>query len=285
MNFSDKSLVVSGCSFTSGGGLDNPNYWDFLFPNINKEDYLLNDYPIQPFYDEIVDKNNYVYFLSEVAGFKEYYNLSEGAAGVYSTIQRLYRFIKDNPKKDMFVIYQPPAYNRVEMVVNGKFKSLWTLKDTDKMKFHLFYKNFYDDIFYFYKSILEIDNLTQLCKSKNIDYLILDWDGFYDLNGEFFIEKIAEYKNGKNKNYSDHIGWFSNKYEMWEYDFKTIVSEWKYLNLKEFWIEDAPFGKDNSIKYKISKDKKILDGHLSPFGAKKLSEFIFRKINPKKNLI
>ena len=72
---------------------------------------------------------------------------------------------------------------------------------------------------------------------------------------------------------------------MWEYDFKTIVSEWKYLNLKEFWIEDAPFGKDNSIKYKISKDKKILVGHLSPFGAKKLSEFIFRKINPKKNLI
>ena len=153
------------------------------------------------------------------------------------------------------------------------------------MKFHLFYKNFYDDIFYFYKSILEIDNLTQLCKSKNIDYLILDWDGFYDLTGEFFIEKIAEYKNGKNKIHSDHIGWFSNKYEMWEYDFKTIVSEWKYLNLKEFWIEDAPFGKDNSIKYKISKDKKILDGHLSPFGAKKLSEFIFKKINPKKNLI
>ena len=72
---------------------------------------------------------------------------------------------------------------------------------------------------------------------------------------------------------------------MWEYDFNTIVSEWKSLNLKEFWIKDAPFGKDNQIKYKISKDKKILDAHLSPFGAKKLSEFILEKINPKKNLI
>ena len=227
MNFSDKSLVVSGCSFTSGGGLDNPNYWDFLFPNINKEDYLLNDYPIQPFYDEIVDKNNYVYFLSEVAGFKEYYNLSEGAAGVYSTIQRLYRFIKDNPKKDMFVIYQPPAYNRVEMVVNGKFKSLWTLKDSDKMKFHLFYKNFYDDIFYFYKSILEIDNLTQLCKSKNIDYLILDWDGFYDLTG------------------GEH-----NELAYWAaVGFWMAACIWPLLTTAYFTIKKASCNNDNKINY------------------------------------
>ena len=104
MNFSDKSLVVSGCSFTSGGGLDNPDWWNFLFPDINKEEYISDGYPNESFYHEIVDKNNYVYFLSEVAGFKDYYNLSEGSAGVYSTIQRLYRFIKENPKKDMFVI-------------------------------------------------------------------------------------------------------------------------------------------------------------------------------------
>ena len=42
MNFSDKSLVVSGCSFSAGGGLDNPDFWETLFPNINKNDYLFH---------------------------------------------------------------------------------------------------------------------------------------------------------------------------------------------------------------------------------------------------
>ena len=280
MNFSDKSLVVSGCSFSAGGGLDNPDFWETLFPNINKNDYLNEKgYPTEEFYHQIVDKNNYAYFLSEVAGFKEYYNLSEGSAGVYSTIQRLYRFIKENPKKDMFVIYQPPAYNRVETVVNGQFKSVWTLKDNDEKLFDLFYKNFYDDIFYFYKSILEIDNLVQLCKSKNIDYMILDWNGVYDIHSEFFIQKLKEYKEGRNKIYTDHMGWFSNKYEMWSYNLRKMVLDWNPLDIKNFWLK-------TDVNLKITKNGKIVDHHLSPNGAKKLGKFLLQKIKSnKKNLI
>ena len=45
----------------------------------------------------------------------------------------------------MFIIYQPPAYNRIEGVVNGNFKSFWTLKDSDEKLFDKYYKNFYDD--------------------------------------------------------------------------------------------------------------------------------------------
>ena len=81
----------------------------------------------EEFYHQIVDKNNYVYFLSK-GKFKEYFNLSEGGQGIYSTLQRLFRFIKENKDKNMFIIYQPPAYNRIEGVVNGNFKSFLGFK-------------------------------------------------------------------------------------------------------------------------------------------------------------
>lgn len=271
MNFTEKTLVVSGCSFTSGGGLDNPNYWDFLFPDINKKDYLLDDYPNQSFYNEIVDKNNYVYFLSEVARFREYYNLSAGGAGIFSTMQRLYRFIKENPHKDMFIIYQPPAYNRIETIVNGYFSSLWNLNYNSKL-FNLFYENFYDDVFYFYKSILEIDNFIEFCKSKKINYMILDWSNIYNKNSEFFMEQIKKYYEGRETTYSDYHGWFTNQYEMNYYDFYKIISSWELLNVNWF---------TSQTDYLISKDGILLDSHLSPYGAKKLAEFIFENIKPK----
>ena len=279
MNFSDKSLVVSGCSFSSGGGLDNPDFWETLFPNINKNDYLdVAGYPTEEFYHQIVDKNNYVYFLSKAGKFKEYFNLSEGGAGIYSTLQRLFRFIKENKDKNMFIIYQPPAYNRIEGVVNGNFKSFWGLKDSDEKLFDKYYKNFYDDIFHFYKSILEIDKLNELCKAKDIKFFLLDWNGVYDIESQYFKQKCVEYKQNRNTIYTDHVGWFSHKYEMWSYNFRKIVSDWKVINIKDFW-------QTNELDCKIKIDGKIVDHHLSPNGAKKLGKFLYEKINPKINLI
>ena len=66
----------------------------------------------------------------------------------------------------------------------------WGLKDSDEKLFDKYYKNFYDDIFHFYKSILEIDKLNEFIRKKHKVFL-LDWNGVYDIESAIFQTKMC----------------------------------------------------------------------------------------------
>lgn len=278
MSFSEKTLVVSGCSHTAGGGIDAPQHWDNVF---SKEEssylrsvYLDGDELSYNFFSDVLFKKVWPYHLHKKLKTKELYNLAKGGGGNWSALQRLYRFIHeqiDDPKNTI-IIYQITDISRVELLntfSDGEqwFGSQMQLSEYDNKLFETFYKHFYNDAFSYYKLIMDLFNFKKYCESLGIEVYFLDWDKQVRYLGP---KLTKEYKN--NSTINDYWGFYTEMHGIYKVDLKKYTSQLDIICTNEFWNQYV-----DEMEIKINDGKRIVDHHLNLKGSKLMANFIFEK--------
>ena len=122
----NKYLVTSGCSYTAGGGFNNPNIFQLEFPTESIESYIKVDGDIS--WNDINFKNFlkptlWPSILGKLSNYTDSFNISAGGKGIYTSINTIYHFIFDwqlqgKDVTELEIIYQIPSYNRVEIYIN-----------------------------------------------------------------------------------------------------------------------------------------------------------------------
>ena len=274
MSFLEKTLVVSGCSHTAGGGIDAPQHWDNVF---SKEDssylksiYLDDDKLSYDFFSDVLFKKVWPYHLHKKLKTKELYNLAKGGGGNWSALQRLYRFIheKIDDPKNTIIIYQITDISRVELVNTLSDGTQWfgsqmQLSEYDNKLFETFYKHFYNDGFFYYKLIMDLFNFQKYCELLGIEVYFLDWDKQVKYLGPKLI-----------KEYDDEVYWgfYTKMHGIDKVDLKKYISQLDILCTDEFWSQYP-----NEIELKINDGRRIVDHHLNLKGSKLMANYIFEK--------
>jgi len=284
MNFSEKTLVVSGCSHTAGGGMDVVKYWDKIFSEeevSHFKDFYVNDDGIVTidFFNNVLFKKVWPYFLHKKLKTKEYYNLAKGGGGWWSALQKLYRFIHervDDPKNTI-IIYQITEVGRIELVNTfptgeqwfGSQMMLQGMEGADNL-FEMFYKHFYDDGFFYYKLIMDLFNFQKYCESLGIEVYFLDWNAQIQ-NEEIGVKLTKQHKDGRSP-IMDFVGFYTQMHGIEKPDLQKYTSELNVICCRDFW---ESFTDETEIK--ISNGKEVIDHHLNPIGSKSMSNYIFEK--------
>ena len=246
-------LVVNGCSFSEGGGLNNPEIFEFLnnkkFENGNE-------------LDEFMYNNNYAKFLSDKLNIP-FVNISKSCSSNDYIFHRSYKLLNSllEQGKKILIINQLSIFTRLSFRLDNCYYSynfggrLSEVLDDDFEKKEWNYKNFeeeskdvydtfyeiyathiYDEKYYIENLKMQIDLFNKWCEAKNITNHWLSYevnDVFYDID-----------------RYIDCDG--------------DSISEWAIKNkLLLSHIENIP----------------VKDEHLSIEGHKKLTEIIHKKIN------
>ena len=102
-------LIGNGCSFTEGGGLNNPQIFEFL---TNKKQWG-NNHKI------FMQQNNWVAYLGEKLDLP-WVNLSKSASSDDYIIQRSYDFCNKNLDKKILLINQLSIKERLFFEKDGK---------------------------------------------------------------------------------------------------------------------------------------------------------------------
>ena len=170
-------LVGNGCSFTEGGGLNNPKIFEFY----TKERQVGNNNDI------FMQENNWVVYLGNKMKLP-YYNLSVSASSNDYVIERAYDFCKDNLGKSILIINQLTIPERLSIVKN---KKRITYNGAGKVIDETFYPNLDDDIDVYYKSFIsevfdyesywkdlsmKIDLFDSWCEEKLIKNYWMSWE-------------------------------------------------------------------------------------------------------------
>jgi len=278
-----KSLVVSGCSFTMGGGLDNPNYHkyfesDAVYHNVQDGCYEWNQ-KAGTFGQHFLAKNNWGYHLHKLLKIpsENYKNFAIGGGGLFRTIQSMFTFLRNyegNPS-ELQMIYQIPSIHRMELTQVhyefNKFQSVMMGDEESKEHKKAWVKYFQNDGTDWLRTLLELDKLTQMCKLKGISLLLLDWTNEFELSRN--QEMINDLLTIKNKDYNHLYRQITNRiYDNSEIDLYNIISDLNFLDIKEIVTV-----KKNHIHTIVDDEVVVIDSHLDPNGAKLLGNYIFNK--------
>lgn len=170
-------LVGNGCSFTEGGGLNNPKIFEFY----SKERQVGNNNEI------FMQENNWVKYLGNKIKLP-WYNLSVSASSNDYIIERAYDFCKDNLGKRILLINQLTIPERLSIVKN---KKRITYNGAGKVIDETFYPNLDDDIDVYYKSYIsevfdyesywkdlsmKMDLFDSWCEERLIDNYWVSWE-------------------------------------------------------------------------------------------------------------
>lgn len=170
-------LVGNGCSFTEGGGLNNPKIFEFY----SKERQVGNNNEI------FMQENNWVKYLGNKIKLP-WYNLSVSASSNDYIIERAYDFCKDNLGKSILIINQLTIPERLSIVKN---KKRITYNGAGKVIDETFYPNLDDDIDVYYKSFIsevfdyesywkdlsmKMDLFDSWCEERLIDNYWVSWE-------------------------------------------------------------------------------------------------------------
>jgi hypothetical protein len=209
----NKYLVASGCSYTGGGGLNNPILFNLEFPTTNfnifekyYEQIYWGDYEFKKF----IKPKLWPSILSELLNYTDSFNLASGGKGIYTSLNTIYHFIFDWQQKgkdvtELEIWYQIPSSNRVEVYVNDedKHKCILTELDDDSNIKKTFITNFFDEDYNLLNSIHEVYKLKKYCDALGITIYLMPWDneGFIKTgNGYLNLqERILNYKDDSNK--------------------------------------------------------------------------------------
>ena len=181
-------IIGFGCSFTEGGGLDNPNVYKFI-NNINDDSVGF----LHPDTIQFKNDNNFIVYLAEL--FKcEYLNFGESMASndlIFQKIYDYFRFIKNVEDKKILFIGQMTMFTR-QHVYYDYAKKFIKLNRTEFSEppfygspefkpLHDYYTNY---LSFIYNEDLLISNLERnvelydnWIKQKNIDTLWCSYDG------------------------------------------------------------------------------------------------------------
>ena len=182
-------VIGNGCSFTEGGGLNNPRIYKFL----TNKDMENDDGEI------FMKENSYPKFLGDKFNC-DYKNISESCSSNNFIIERAYQELQKHNDKRVLIINQLSMPTRLGFKNKNKYysyngmagKLTHTVKDgnyTDHKfidglleNFDKFYKHYILDTFdinYHWEVIsMQMDLFNSWCEKRNIDNYWVSWDEY-----------------------------------------------------------------------------------------------------------
>ena len=291
-----KNLVVSGCSFTMGGGLDNPEFHKYFeshaldstgtwLPSAGKDGRIF------------CYENNWGYFLHKLLKIerKNYKNFAVGGGGVFRSMQSIFTFLRtyDGNPSELQIIYQIPGVNRVELPVNyygeGACTRLESVINSRPEEKHLqnWVKYFQNTPVEWLRTLVELDKLNMICKARGIPLFFIDWTLEYErLMKQSMMSELAKHQppinNGSTNIYSLYRQICHSSNDKSLIDVDSIISDLDLIEVHE--IHQNPKNKIHRVidgyeidKFGNRKTIEVLDHHLSPKGAKNMAIEIFNK--------
>lgn len=180
-------LVIGfGCSFTEGGGLDNPNVYKFI-KNIN-------DDTIGFMHPDVLDfkyKNNFISYLGELFDC-EYINFGESMSSNDLIFQKIYDYFKGNDiNKRILCVGQLTMFTRQTVYYEhtNEMVKLNRIEFTDPPfhndeKYRVLHNYYTNYLSFIYNENIAVSNLEKnielydnWLRNKKIDTLWLSYDG------------------------------------------------------------------------------------------------------------
>lgn len=278
----NKILICGGCSFTGGGGFDDPRIFRKEFPNTDIS-LLSDEIKFKNFIRDILWPEQ----LKKLSGHDLVYNCSIGGRGTKPTLDFLKDIIlslkqKNNSVK-IDVIYQIPESAREDVWYDEYSRPVCLLTNFDDnfepKKY--FYTNFFNDEYSFFNQIQELYRFKKFCKLLNINVHLFSWD-------EKFTKDSMEILKLKNKMISHPYEiqnkkfWHSHIGNVLEYPRVNLDEQLDFLNVLDFdghgmnWYAIEQY--DNfTFEQKYKKDG-IVDTHASKEGMQIVAKILFEKI-------
>lgn len=292
MNFSDKILITSGCSFSGGGNFNNYHMLKRELPSISEKFVNKIDGNGSINSDDIEFKNSireylWTYRLSKLAGFKKSINTSAPGKGPTTAISNIYNSIFQELNngislKDIVVILQLPNYVRDEIIFNNdeiQYVSIITeVSDTNPLKQN-YLLNHYNEFFLYRKTINELYKLQKFCDLNDIPFYCWSYD-YNSLHFDLFDSFNEESKNQLNT-ISDDSKFLSTLKSFDSAPFVDINTQISSINFINFDGEGMQnFGENNcknfnfKLKYPVESD----DSHPTTEGYDFISKILYEKI-------
>jgi hypothetical protein len=221
-----------GCSFTEGGGLDNPNVYKFI-NNINDDSVGF----LHPDTIDFKNNNNFITYISELLKC-DYINLGESMASNELIFQKIYDYFKTTniANKKILLIGQLTMFTR-QNVYYDYVKKFFKLNRTEFSEppfygspefkpLHDYYTNYLSFIYNEDSTIINLEKNIELYDSwlnqKKIDTIWLSYDG----NSNQFDESYRFIKFD-----GDNLGAWAEKNKMRIMDIPQCPVADPHLNL------------------------------------------------------
>jgi hypothetical protein len=239
-------IIFNGCSFTQGGGLENP--------------YILNLYgynlPIKKNGSEYIDIRESLRYSKVVSDYFncDYVNLAESCNSNENIFQTTFNYVEENLErlsnyKNILCLIQTTMPSRKSVKYRGEMINLNSF-NKDEHPFRI--KNgHYDNLQKWYETfIVDIfDEKTEAIRTKKQIYTIREYLKSKNINSNFIVYSDVELV--KVLADDDYIIFDGHK-ELMQYVMQN--------------------------KLKISDEVDSPDGHFSPNGHKKVAEILIKKI-------
>jgi hypothetical protein len=274
-----KTLVVSGCSFTMGGGLDNPNYHNLFESNALKEDGKTWNTKIAGRDGrKFCEKNNWGYYLHKLLNLRKenYKNFAIGGGGLFRSIQSIYTFIRsyDGNPSELQIIYQIPSVTRFELTeIHTDCRLFKSIVNSDEDANHLrtWVKYFQNTETDWLRTLLEVDKLNMMCKAKGIPLILIDWNREFTKDmTRTMISMLMKQNDNSLKSLYRQIT--DNHYDKASIPFESIINDFPLFDVHKL-IKNPK----NRIHTIVDDEVVVIDNHLDPNGAKLLGNYIFKK--------
>lgn len=280
-------LICGGCSFTAGGGFDDPVIFEkeFGVPLKNKviPDLISSNNSLSLFIKDKLWPSH----LKTLTGHDEVYNCAIGGQGIDSTLNFFIDLILELkekfPNSKIDAIYQIPESAREEVWVD-KFERpvsiLTHLSDESDIKKN-YYSNFFNDEYAFFNQIQRLYRFKKTAELLNINVHLFCWDEKFTKNSKE-IQKLKNKMKFSSDTRENQKFWYYHLGNVFEYPRISLDKQLKYLNVLEFdghginWHAIEKY--DNfTFEQKYKKDG-IYDTHASKDGMKIVAKILYEKI-------
>jgi len=277
----NKYLLISGCSFTAGGGFNNPTIFELEFPNESIESYIKVGGDIS------WADNNFKNFLrpilwpsilGKLSNYTDSFNVSAGAKGIYTSINTLYHFIFDwqlqgKDVTELEIIYQIPSYNRLEIYINddNKHKCIVTEYEDSNENKQIFITKFFNEEYNLLSSIHELYKLKKYCDALHIPTHFIPWDDMaFKEDFEKLKEKIKKYKD--DLNFPQFSKFWTNIDEVVYYDVDLMLNELNLIYLNDTTINNYLESNFEGFYFESKYSDISNDRHMTKEGHQKYAE-------------
>lgn len=246
MEFQNKILIASGCSFTGGGNFDNekdfirefPEHIDLIKTGIFGSDVLDNSTEFKKLY------KNYLWpvQLGKLLGTKSVINVAAPGKGTKTSIVNLYNSIFNELKKgesadNLLIIYQIPHFSRDEVYVTEEdaFKCITTeVNDWESYK-ETYLTSHYSLTILYREQITEIYKLQKFCESLGIFFICFSWE-YHDLkfNGMYddFIKDLKYQKENDMSTGQKYLYKYLSVDDILHYDVDDMIYDINFISFE-----------------------------------------------------
>jgi len=175
------TLLSFGCSFTEGGGLNDPRYHQYIQSNIANEHL-----------DQYMLDHSYPSYLAKLLDC-EFVNYGVSCAGNEFILKSVYDQCKNiDSTKSILITVQTSILSRM-MLTSADDKNISYNINSDQQYlqyigdyYRTYIQRFYNQYREFDKLIMNVDLLQTWLKTKNIDFVFIAWESVGDVPHEYF---------------------------------------------------------------------------------------------------